>query len=51
VWDGFGWLLGVNKPPAYVDYDLRDPSLGAGFAVDKADPRAQRGIATQPDTP
>jgi hypothetical protein len=23
VWDGFGWLLGVNKAPAYVDQDLR----------------------------
>lgn len=19
VWDGFGWLLGVNKPPTYVE--------------------------------
>lgn len=43
VWDGFGWLLGVNKAPAYVDYDVRDPHLGAGVAVDKADPRAQLG--------
>ena len=21
VWDGFGWLLGVNKQPSYVDAD------------------------------
>lgn len=36
VWDGFGWLLGVNKPPSYVDVDLReDSSADAGAAVDK----------------
>lgn len=34
VWDGFGWLLGVNKPPSYVEVDLRsDPE---GVAVDQS---------------
>lgn len=34
VWDGFGWLLGVNKPPSYVEVDLRsDPE---GVAVDES---------------
>lgn len=32
VWDGFGWLLGVNKPPAYVDVDVREEE--GGVAVD-----------------
>jgi hypothetical protein len=36
VWDGFGWLLGVNKPPAYVDADFRDHDGGA--AVDEVTP-------------
>lgn len=22
VWDGFGWLLGVNKPPSYITDSL-----------------------------
>lgn len=35
VWDGFGWLLGVNKAPAYVDQDFRTPEEDAGVAVDK----------------
>lgn len=35
VWDGFGWLLGVNKAPSYVDVDLRtEPE---GVAVDESD--------------
>jgi hypothetical protein len=34
VWDGFGWLLGVNKAPAYVDADLRTEPEGA--AVDES---------------
>ena len=36
VWDGFGWLLGVNRPPSYVDADFRDHSGGA--AVDEVTP-------------
>jgi hypothetical protein len=39
VWDGFGWLLGVNKPPAYVDVDTRRSSSG-GVAVDTGVPNA-----------
>lgn len=35
VWNGFGWLLGVNKAPAYVDADLR--SEPDGVAVDDSD--------------
>ena len=35
VWDGFGWLLGVNKAPAYVEADLRDEPNGV--AVDESD--------------
>lgn len=35
VWDGFGWLLGVNKPPSYVEADLRVDS--GGVAVDDSD--------------
>lgn len=35
VWDGFGWLLGVNKPPSYVEHDLRtEPE---GVALDEGD--------------
>lgn len=34
VWDGFGWLLGVNKPPSYVEADLR--SEPEGVAVDES---------------
>jgi hypothetical protein len=35
VWDGFGWLLGVNKPPSYVEADLRtEPAEDAGLALD-----------------
>ena len=33
VWGGFGWLLGVNKAPAYVEADLR--SEPEGVAVDE----------------
>lgn len=32
VWDGFGWLLGVNKPPSYVEADLRTEP-GPGIVV------------------
>ena len=35
VWDGFGWLLGVNKPPSYVEEDLRVDA--GGVAVDDSD--------------
>ena len=35
VWDGFGWLLGVNKAPAYVEADVREDA--GGVAVDEAD--------------
>lgn len=23
IWPGFGWLLGVNKPPTYVEDEVR----------------------------
>lgn len=36
VWDGFGWLLGVNRPPSYVDADFRQH--GGGAAVDEVTP-------------
>jgi hypothetical protein len=39
VWDGFGWLLGVNKPPAYVDKDLRIEPEDGGVAVDTDEPK------------
>lgn len=44
VWDGFGWLLGVNKAPAYVEADLRsDPE---GVAVDDtALPQVEGGLS------
>ncbi len=32
VWDGFGWLLGINQPPSYVTEDLRHEE--GGVAVD-----------------
>jgi hypothetical protein len=32
VWGGFGWLLGVNKPPSYVEADLRTEP-GPGIVV------------------
>lgn len=35
VWDGFGWLLGVNKPPVYPDLDLRQPDTEETIAVDE----------------
>lgn len=41
VWDGFGWLLGVNKAPAYVEADLRDEP--DGVAVDSALPTVDGG--------
>jgi hypothetical protein len=31
VWDGFGWLLGVNKPPSYVEDDMRRQPGGVAF--------------------
>lgn len=37
VWDGFGWLLGVNQAPSYVEADLRSPAApDDGVAVDAA---------------
>ena len=35
MWSGFGWLLGVDKVPAYVQADLRDEP--DGVAVDEAE--------------
>lgn len=35
VWDGFGWLLGVNKPPVYADLDLRQPHTEDTLVVDE----------------
>jgi hypothetical protein len=32
VWDGFGWLLGINQPPSYVTEDLRQED--GGVAID-----------------
>jgi hypothetical protein len=38
VWDGFGWLLGVNKAPAYVEADLRTEPDGAAVDEPVAEP-------------
>lgn len=35
VWDGFGWLLGVNKPPAYADVDFRHEDTHQTVVVDE----------------
>lgn len=41
VWDGFGWLLGVNKPPSYVEADLRTEP-GPGVVVPASSGTAQQ---------
>jgi hypothetical protein len=38
VWDGFGWLLGVNKPPSYVEDDMRTEPEGVAVDVPPFDP-------------
>jgi hypothetical protein len=46
VWDGFGWLLGVNKAPAYVEADLRTEPDGVA-ADDSALPTVTGGESWQ----
>lgn len=47
VWDGFGWLLGVNKPPTYVAVDLRSEPAGVAVdpeVVEQADMHIDQGL-------